>query len=181
MDNQNNSNNTDTPAVEPPTVSASQTPELTNNAISESPSTPTTTNSDISSEEITSLKNETIEYAKKYAMSGMSTRKEPSPSLANDQGPYTWWEKQATYEGNTWSISLWEYDNKNWQLQATKVELQIDGHSRMTAYSMRKDSDTSFPGFQIYREQKDDRYHKAAVEDIVYINRVLKGLVDSIK
>jgi hypothetical protein len=132
-------------------------------------------------DQVDELKQESIQYAKSYAKTGVSSRKEPSSNLANDQGPYYWWNKQATYESNTWSISLWEYDNKTWQLQATKVELQPDGKSHMTAYSMRKDSDTSFPGFQVYREQMDDRYHKAAIEDIVYLNRVLKGLVDTIK
>lgn len=137
--------------------------------------------SDITSDQITELKSETVEYAKAYAKTGASTRKEPSPDLANDQGPYTWWEQQASFESNTWSVSLWEYDNKHWQLQATKVELKSDGHSRMTAYSMRKDTDTSFPGFQVYKEQSDDRYHPAAIEDIVYLNRVLKSLHDSAK
>jgi hypothetical protein len=134
---------------------------------------------DITSDQITELKNEAIEYAKQYAKKGTSTRKEPSPDLANDQGPYVWWENQATYESNTWSVSFWEYDNQYWQLQATKVELQPDGRSRMTAYSMRKDSDISFPGFQVYKEQSDDRYHQAAIEDIVYLNRVLRALKDS--
>ncbi len=136
-------------------------------------------NDEISPDQVEDLKNEAIEYAKAYAKTGLSTRKEPSPDLANNKGPYYWWEKEATYESNTWAISFWEYDNNIWQLQATKVELQPDGHSRMTAYSMRNENDTSFPGFQIYREQKDDRYHPAAIEDIVYLNRVLKGLVDS--
>lgn len=131
----------------------------------------------VTSDQVDELKNESIQFAKSFAKSGPSVRKEPSPNLANDQGPYTWWDKQASYESNSWSVSLWEYDNKNWQLQATKVELQPDGRSRMTAYSMRKDTDNSFPGFQIYREQRDDRYHPAEVEDIVYLNRVLKGLV----
>ena len=49
----------------------------------------------------------------------------------------------------------------------------------MTAYSMRKDTDVNFPGFQVYKEQSDDRYHKAEIEDIVYLNRVLKALRDS--
>lgn len=151
----------------------SQTPPLNDDSKVDS-----TGPSDITSDEIATLKEETIQYAKAYAKTGQSTRKEPSPNLANDHGPYYWWEKQATYESNTWSVSLWEYDNQSWQLQATKVELNSDGHSRMTAYSMRKDTDQSFPGFQIYKEQKDDRYHPAAIEDIVYLNRVLKGLVN---
>lgn len=135
----------------------------------------------ITSDQINELKEEAIQYAKAYAKTGTSTRKEPAPNLANDKGPYYWWEKEATYESNSWSISYWEYDNGLWQLQATKVELQPNGHSRMTAYSMRNDNDQSFPGFQIYREQMDDRYHPAAIEEIVYLNRVLKGLVDSSK
>lgn len=136
---------------------------------------------DITSDQISQLKLEAIDYAKDYAKSGISSRKEPSPDLANDQGPYTWWEKQDTYEANTWSISYWEYDSGSWQIQATKVELLPDGHSRMTAYSLRKDTDTSFPGFQVYKEQSDDRYHPAAIEEIVYLNRVLKGLKESIR
>ncbi len=146
-----------------------------------SPKTDDNASEGLTPDQVEELKEESIHYAKSYAKTGVSSRKEPSSNLANDQGPYYWWNKQATYESNTWSISLWEYDNKSWQLQATKVELQPDGRSHMTAYSMRKDTDTSFPGFQIYREQMDDRYHKAAIEDIVYLNRVLKGLVDTIK
>jgi hypothetical protein len=134
---------------------------------------------DITSEQISQLKNEAIEFAKSYAKTGTSTRKEPSPNLANDQGPYYWWEKQATYESNTWSISYWEYDNQNWQLQATKVELKPDGHSLMTAYSMRKDTDTSFPGFQVYKEQSEGRYHQASIEEIMYLHRVLENLKSS--
>jgi len=143
--------------------------------------TDTSVDENITPEQVEDLKLEAINFATSYAKSGISSRKEPSSSLANDQGPYYWWNKQATFESNTWSISLWEYDNKAWQLQATKVELQPDGKSHMTAYSMRKDNDTSFPGFQIYREQKDDRYHHAEVEDIVYLNRVLKDLIGTIK
>lgn len=142
-------------------------------------STQTTSVSDITSDQIAILKSEAIDYAKAYAKTGVSNRKEPASDLANDQGPYYWWEKQATFESNTWSISLWEYDNNHWQLQATKVELETDGRSRMTAYSMRKDTDINFPGFQVYKEQSDDRYHPAAIEDIVYLNRVLKSLKQS--
>jgi len=134
---------------------------------------------DITSDQIAQLKSETVEYAKEYSKKGTSTRKEPSPDLANDQGPYLWWENQDSYEGNTWSVSYWEYDNKYWQLQATKVEVESDGKSIMTAYSMRKDSDVNFPGFQVYKEKSDDRYHPAEIEDVVYLNRVLKALRDS--
>ena len=178
--------------VEPTTDNSSSTEESLDNKTPSNTSTdsdvptPSSTDpvkdfipQDISSEQITNLKEEAIQYAKAYAKKGTSVRKEPSPDLANDQGPYLWWENQDTFESNTWSISFWEYDNQYWQLQATKVVLQPDGHSLMTAYSMRNDTDVNFPGFQVYKEQSDDRYHQAAIEDIVYLNRVLKALKDS--
>lgn len=131
----------------------------------------------ITKEQLEAMKIAVVENAKKYARAGKKTRKEPSPSLANDLGPYDWWERQDSYEGDTWSISFWDYDNKTWHIQASRIELQQDGRSKMTAYSLRDDHDVSFPGFQVYKEQSDNRYHMAAIEDIVYLDRVLKGLV----
>ena len=172
--NNNSTENTEQTTSPAPTTDPISTPIAEEKNDKSTPSNMNT--EDITSDQIAQMKAEAVEAAKSYAKKGVQTRKEPSPDLANDQGPYNWWENQATYESNTWSISFWEYDNGSWQLQATRVELQQDGRSRMTAYSMRKDSDTKFPGFQVYREQSDDRYHPAEIEDVVYLNRVLKDL-----
>jgi hypothetical protein len=175
----NNSNDDSAPKVYP---TSDETIKPTDSVNDDTPNInkPTSVN-DINPDQVANLKAEIIEYAKKYAKTGTSTRKEPSSNLVNDQGPFYWWEKQATFESDTWSVSFWEYDNKTWQLQATKVELKPDGHSQMTAYSMRKDTDPNFPGFQVYKEEKDDRYHQATVEEIVYLNRIIKGLLDADK
>jgi hypothetical protein len=165
---------TQQPASSPNSPTSNQTEDKQTQA------TPPDVPTDIDREQLDNMKAEAIVYAKQFAKTGTGVRKEPSSDLANDQGPYYWWEKQATYESNTWSVSYWEYDNKSWQIQATRVELKNDGHSLMTAYSLRKDTDTSFPGFQVYKEQEDTKYHRAEIEDIVYLNRVLKGLRDSV-
>jgi hypothetical protein len=133
--------------------------------------------SEIPPEQVAKLQKDAIESAKEFSMRGTKTRKEEENESGSEKPGYDWWENQGSYESNTWSVSLWDFDNDTWQIQATKIELEPDGHSLMTSYSIRDEKDSSFPGFQIYKERSDNSYKPAAIEDIVYLNRVIQGMI----
>ena len=138
---------------------------------------PPSLNVDIPPEQVDKLKNDAIVAAKQFALRGKNTRKEAENQGGIEKPAYNWWENQAAFEGNTWSVSFWDYDDKTWQIQGTKIELQPNGHSLMTSYSIRQPNDPNFPGFQVYKEQSDDRYKVATIEEIVYLNRCLQGML----
>jgi len=141
-----------------------------------------TTNSGASTDDVDinseagKIKIEAVNNAATFAMRGKKTHKDIDEGISSESSEYDWWENQGTYESNSWSVAYWRFADNTWKLQATRVELKSDGRSQMTSYSMRTDSDPNFPGFQVYKELVDDRYHPAKIEDIVYLDRVMKGL-----
>lgn len=136
---------------------------------------PTQPHDGLSGGQLDELKNKSVQLAKSFAMRGTQTRKEESLG----KPAYNWFENTGNYEGSTWQVSFWDYDDKSWQIQVTKVELKNDGRSIMTAYSIRADNSNSFPGLQVYKEMTDDRYHEGGPEDAVYLERVLQGLLSA--
>lgn len=147
------------------------------------PSAPLNNNAsdaDLTPGQVEKLTTDAVTKAKEFAMHGNKTRKEPEQGVTTVPG-YDWWENQGTYESDNWSVSFWDFDNDTWQVQATKIELKSDGHSLMTSYSLREKNDPSFPGFQVYKEQSDERYKKGPVEDIVYLNRVFEGMIENLR
>lgn len=136
--------------------------------------------SGIPPEQVDKLQTDAIKLAKDFALRGSKTRKEAETEGGAEKSAYDWWENQGAFEGNTWSVSFWDFDDKSWQIQATKIELEPNGHSLMTSYSIREKNDQNFPGFQVYKEQSDDRYKPAAIDEIVYLNRVIQGLIANI-
>lgn len=136
--------------------------------------------SDIPPEQVAKLSKDAIASARLFAMRGKKSRKEVESDNGVEKPAYSCWENQASYEGSNWSVSYWDFDNKAWQVQATKIEPKSDGHSLMTSYSMRDKDDPNFPGFQVYKEQSDNRYSPGTIDEIVYLNRVIQAMIASI-
>ena len=147
-----------------------QTPQVPS-----SPS-PTPPNQTVTEEQLQQLRTKVIEGSKAYAMSGTKTRRTPSENDIGDKSAYDYWDKEETFEADQWSVYYWKFDDGKWEVQLTRIELKADGHSLMSTYSIRPDEDLTFPGIQVYREERDMGYRKGEVEDIVYLDRVIAGL-----
>jgi hypothetical protein len=131
----------------------------------------------VSPDQIQSMKLAVIDNAKKFAMKGSKTIKNSS-SDPNDQAhSYDWWENEKSFDGDFWSVSFWNYPDNRWQIQATKIALSDNGKSLMTSFSVRMNDDQSFPGFQVYEESIDTSYRPLKVEELVLLDRVIKGLI----
>jgi len=134
--------------------------------------------SSITPEQLSEIKNTVIANAKRIAMMGTKTvRNDQDPSKTDSSTE--WWENEVSFDDDFWSVSFWNYPNSNWQIQITKVVVQLDGSSLMMSYSVRMEDDAKFPGFQIYREAVDDGYRPMKTEEFVLLDRVLRELLAS--
>lgn len=135
-------------------------------------------NSPITPEQLNEVKNSVIANAKRLAMMGTKTVRSDQNPEKNDN-PTEWWENEVSFDEAFWSVSFWNYPNDKWQIQITKVVVQLDGSSLMISYSIRMEDDAKFPGFQIYREAVDDGYRPMKAEEFVLLDRVMRELLTS--
>jgi hypothetical protein len=139
------------------------------NPVADSPITP---------EKLNEIKADVIANAKRLAMLGTKTlRSDQDPQKSQDSTE--WWENEVSFDDDFWSVSFWNYPNDKWQIQITKVVVQLDGSSLMISYSIRMEDDVQFPGFQIYRESVDDGYRPMKAEEFVLLDRVMRELLAS--
>lgn len=133
--------------------------------------------SNVTPEQLKSLKDQIIKNVQIYAMTGDKTSRTPEPDDIGDKSTYDYWDKQDTFENSQWSTYYWKFNDGKWEIQLTKIELRPDGHSQMATYSIKPDTDPNFPGIQVYLEERDKGYRPAESEDVVYLDRVIGGLV----
>ena len=138
-----------------------------------------TTESSISPEQLQSVRNSIISNARSIATMGTKTVKNASDAIGGNHSSYDWWENEQSFDNDFWSVSFWDFPDDKWQIQITKVTTQNTGRSLMVSFSIRNEEDRVFPGFQIYREGQDDSYHPFKVEEFVFLDRVLRDILNS--
>jgi len=138
------------------------------------------TESSISPEQLQSMRTSIISNARSIATMGTKTVKNTSDTTSGNGSSYDWWENEQSFDNDFWSVSFWDFPDDKWQIQITKVTIQSTGRSLMVSFSIRNEEDRVFPGFQIYQEGQDDSYHPFKVEEFVFLDRVLRDLLNSL-